>query len=114
VRNGALQQVVTTAPGPNAWVNDPDPITLLGDSTAWFNVSVGATMSFPAPAAVGRRLASDQPPALLTPCSGSLNQVGSRGLRLGVGELGVVVATCELRQPSPSWCRPRTVAITQR
>lgn len=38
---GVLAQVVPHKPGPNAWINDPDPVTLIGDLT-WSNVSVFA------------------------------------------------------------------------
>ncbi len=66
VRNGSLVQVVTTDPGPNAWVQDPDPITLLGDVTPWGNVSVSVTSWFPKTASM---LTDSNPPAVVQPCA---------------------------------------------
>lgn len=45
VRNGSLTQVVPIDPGPNAWVTDPDPVTLIGDGT-FTDYTVTATASF--------------------------------------------------------------------
>jgi hypothetical protein len=73
VRNGSLHQVVPVAPSPNSWINDPDPITLLGDATPWLNVSVGVTAAFANPGPQWTE--DDTPPATLAPCDGSLSQV---------------------------------------
>jgi hypothetical protein len=44
--DGVLAQMAPKRPGPNAWINDPDPVTLIGDLT-WANVSVSVRARMP-------------------------------------------------------------------
>lgn len=68
VRNGSLHQVVLVRAGPNAWVNDPDPITLLGENTPWADITVSVTAAFDAETG---RLRDSNPPAHVSPCASS-------------------------------------------
>jgi hypothetical protein len=45
-RNGSLVQVVPVDPGANAWVPDPDPLTLIGDAVAWADYTVSVQAVF--------------------------------------------------------------------
>lgn len=77
VRRGVMQQTVPADPGPNGWVGNREPFTLLGDAN-WTDVSVQARVSFDGgppdgmPAAEAAALAAavrDDPAAGVAPCA---------------------------------------------
>ncbi len=71
VRNGSLTQVVPIDPGPNGWVGNPDPVSLIGDYN-WSDYTVAATASFSSSVSSGMGSGDDgNAPAALSTCDSS-------------------------------------------
>lgn len=118
VRGGALHQVVAADPGPNAWVGDNDPISLIGDAgwsditisvSAWFNGSAAGQPSAPRPVflhdttvgvdAVARAAERAHVPARL-----AAHGATPRELRpLGDAAVAAKVTPCNAASPHQKW-----------
>jgi len=81
VRNGSVHQVAVANPGPNAWVANNDPFSLVGDAT-WGNYSATVTVTF-ANAQAG-----------LASASGSTSNTGSGA---------VLLQPCDASSPYQRW-----------
>jgi hypothetical protein len=122
VRGGELHQVVPADPGPNAWVNDNDPISLIGDA-GWSDVTITATARFNASAAgapgaprpvyeydLARGVdgdevvaARDRVPARLAAHGVTANELRSRPGVDAAGRVRPGAAPCDAASPYQRW-----------
>lgn len=122
VRGGQLLQVVPVDPGPNAWVNDNDPLSLIGDAgwgdvaitvTARFNASAAGNPAAPRPVyefdlngggVDGDEVAAARAavPARLAAHGVTADQLGTRP-GVDAGRVLPTVAPCDARSPYQRW-----------
>eukprot|EP00035_Acanthoeca_spectabilis_P008069 m.148054 g.148054 ORF g.148054 m.148054 type:complete len:699 (+) comp14201_c0_seq3:694-2790(+) len=71
---GVLAQMAPIKAGPNAWINDPDPVTLIGDAT-WDDITVAVAARLDAAPTTQPGIGDSTPtPLTMKPCTQTASQ----------------------------------------